>query len=157
MRQLLGAQQVDVVRDEEGPGPCHCGPPAGDKGWGPEIGSPLGFLELGREESMWVVVGSMSCPPGGGSSQAITQERRFTPPGTKVWLEQGSHLPSHKARLTFSGSASYSPARMAGRVLLLSSRAASPYRYTARQGGGEQVVYQGLPLPTGGSAPFCPW
>lgn len=69
--QLLGAQQVYIVRDEEGPGPCHCGPPPGDKGWGPKIRSPLGFCELGREESAWVLVGSMSCPPGGGSSLPV--------------------------------------------------------------------------------------
>lgn len=54
MSLLLGAQQVDVVRDQEGPGARHCGPPPGNKGWGAKIRSPLWFCKLGRrEESVW--------------------------------------------------------------------------------------------------------
>lgn len=43
---LLGADQVDIKRNEELPCPRGRGPPAGDKGAGAEVGRPLGLLEL---------------------------------------------------------------------------------------------------------------
>ena len=62
--QLLGAEQVDVVRDKEGPGARHRGPPPGDKGWGPKIRSPLWFCKLGRrEESTWAGTTGQHEPP----------------------------------------------------------------------------------------------
>lgn len=44
---------------------------------------------------------------------------------------------------TFLGRASYSPARMAGRVRRLSVLAASPYRYTAGEPSGQALTGRG--------------
>lgn len=43
---LLGAEQVDVERNEELPRPRDSGPPAGDERAGAEVGCPFGLLEL---------------------------------------------------------------------------------------------------------------
>ena len=56
MRLLLGAEQVDVERQEELPCPCGSGPPAGNEGAGPEVGCPLGLLELWGDRRVCVYV-----------------------------------------------------------------------------------------------------
>jgi len=58
--QLLGAQQVDVVRDKEAPGTRHRGTPPGDKGWGPKIRRPLWLCKLGRRMRGLALSDSMS-------------------------------------------------------------------------------------------------
>ena len=97
VRLLLGAEQVDVERQEELPRPCGGGPPARNEGAGPEVGCPLGLLEL------W------------GDQRVREAGRRAQP-----------RPPPAEGHSTFSGRASYSPARMAGRDWRLVVRAASP-------------------------------
>lgn len=97
VRLLLGAEQVDVECQEELPCPCGGGPPAGNEGAGPEVGCPLGLLEL------W------------GDGRVREGGRRAQP-----------RPPPDEGHGTFSGRASYSPARMAGRDWRLVIRAASP-------------------------------
>lgn len=66
--QLLGAQQVDVVCNKEGPGARHRGPPLGHKGWRPKVGSPLWFCKLGRRARGLAPLSSTSHPPRYGIS-----------------------------------------------------------------------------------------
>lgn len=99
MSQLLGAQQVDVVCNKEGPGTCHCGPPPGDKCWRPKVRSPLWFCKLGRRQK---------------SACAGNIEQHETP-------SQRQHLHLQLASATntsmFSDTQSISPAPLAAKEL----------------------------------------
>lgn len=117
MGLLLGAEQVDVEGEEELPCPCGSGPPAGDKGAGAEVGRPLSLLELWKDSPWGAALHGRGAPLGLGEGEG----RGYIP-------LQGSPQtrPPSEKHGTFSGRASYSPARMAGRVRRLATCAASP-------------------------------
>lgn len=110
MGLFLGADQVDVEGNEELPGTCDGGAPTGDKGAGAEVRRPLGLLELQEHsrEKRW----------RGPDHPILPRGEKW--PGGHHWT------PSHLRGGTFSGRASYSPARIAGRVWRLGVCAASP-------------------------------
>lgn len=100
--------------------PVTVAPQLGTKELGPKSGAHSACLSC-REAHPRVLYPREGHPTGAGERKRVRTPTGFPPDPPAI----GGHD-------TFSGRASYSPARMAGRVWRLAIRAASPYRYTAR-------------------------
>lgn len=98
--------------------PVTVAPQLGMKVLGPKSGAHSACLSC-RETHLWVLYPMEGVPHWGWGRERGKEK------GTCPWGSPQTHPPSREYD-TFSGRASYSPARMAGRVRRLATRAASP-------------------------------